>query len=335
MKIWVSIHTYNTYGGHTTLSLIGQYFASGQPNFGSAIRELDINIYFASGEGPKKTLESLHERFRLFIERLPAAKFYRKKAKFEVSYVSRLGDSRLIGYGPVKFDLFLSGAREIAGELSVIGRKLKRSDDFDFDGFSKWIRERLDSLPKGLEELEILKERLDAEAKAERDAMDEWEKLGIDWEDYHPQAREILDQPFYWDCTDDFAPNGNDTGADVLGLYAERKKRTKNLSGMKFLEGLIRGWGFDASQPSDDELLTVTTEEARIGLAFAQLKVDGVCEDAVCVAALDSIAQCRARMTTQHGDWALLDERLRTLDMLECKLNAPATPRLAAGAGHA
>ncbi len=321
MKIWVHIHTRTTYGGHSSFSLVGQYFESGQPDFGSAIREIDVNPYFVTPAEIVGSAESITDLYGRFIAGLPSRRYSRKKGKLELNYLSRLGDSRLVeSFGPPKLDVFVAAAKEAAEHLLNAGACLKRSDDFDFAAFTEWIRQRLDSLPKDTEELAALAERLAEEAKRARDAMDEWDKLGVDWEDYHPNARQILDNPFFWKCADDFAPHGNDTGADVLSLYSEWRGKSKRTPAAKFLDQLVRDWGMTTAYPSGDETMDIMWEEAKIGFAFAQLKIDGVCDESVRSAALDAISRCRTRTIEKHRDWELFDERIRMLDQLESKL---------------
>lgn len=321
MKIWVHVHTRTTYGGHSSFSLVGQYLESGQPDFGSAIREIDLNPYFVTPGEIIGSADSVTDLYGRFIATLPSRRFSRKKGKLELNYLSRLGDSRLVeGYGPPKLDVFVAAAKEVAEHLASTGDSLKRSDDFDSPAFLAWIQRRLDTLPTSSDELAALAERLGDEAKAVRDAMDEWKVLGIDWEDFHPKARQILDSPFFWGCTDDFAPHGNDTGADVLGLYSEWRRKTKSAPATTFLDQLMCDWGITAAYPSDDETMNVLWEEAKIGLAFAQLKIDGLCDEAVRSAALDALSRCRSRVIEKHRDWELFDERIRTLDQLETKL---------------
>lgn len=321
MKIWVNFHTYNSYGGHSSLSLVGQYFAADLPPMGSAIEEIDVHVYFKSSAGPKRTLESVFERYERFLPSLPEAKFFRKKAKLEISYLSRLGGSEVVnGYGPPKLEIFVAGAREIAGKLDMIREKLKPADDFRVEAFFEALRRKLDALPKDDNELVALKTVLDAQAAAERAAMDEWEKLGIDWDDFHPQSRVILNSPFFWSCTDEFSPNGNDTGADALGLFSDWRKSARRSPVAPFLAQLMRDWGVVVPPQEDDESMRTLWEEARIGLAFAQLKIDGFCDEAVRAHALEGIAECRSRIAEKHRDWALYDVRLRTLEIMEAKL---------------
>jgi uncharacterized protein YfeS len=321
MKIWVNIHTYNTYGGNPSLSLVGRYFQTGLPPVGTAIKEIDVHVYFSSSTGPTGSLESLFDRYEGFIKRLPSSTYFKTKAKLEINFLSGLGGSETVaGYGPPKLSLFVAGAKEIAGQFSLIPRKLKSSDDFQSDVFLGAICRKLESLPRTTDEFEALKVALDAENKKELESMDEWEKLGIDWEDYHPKSRTVLSSPYFWDCGDDFSPNGNDTGADVLAMYAEWRKRARKASGVSFLEKLMRDWGVVVPPPPVDEATITVCEESRIGLAFAQLKIDGFCEEPVRALALESISQCRQRMVEQHRDWPLLGERVRTLAVMEAKL---------------
>ena len=322
MEIWINIHTYNTYGGNPSLSLVGQYFQLNLPDFGPAINEFDIHVYFRSGNGPTKTLESIYDRYHLFIQSLPTAKFFRKKGKFEINFLSKLGNADVVsGFGPPKLELFISGAHEIAGTLSVISEKLKKRDPFAASAFLNEIHAKLVRLPKSPEEFTELQAQIKAALVKRNEAMSEWDKLGVDWADYHPRAREILDDVFYWDCVDDFAPNGNDTGADVLEMYREWRAGNKKRSAMVFFAELLQGWEV-AVPPQGDEFSTTTFAESAVGLAFAQLKLDGGCEEQVRSQALDSLAQQRQRVNALHRDWDLFEERMKTLDLLETKLKA-------------
>nr|HEX4313006.1 hypothetical protein [Kofleriaceae bacterium] len=99
-------------------------------------------------------------------------------------------------------------------------------------------------------------------------ADDPWATLGLDWSEFHPQAREILDDPFFWDSVDPNAPVGNDTGADVLAQYREwRQKRKSPANATQMVDALLASWSVgDSGQ---------TRDEAFIGLAFAQAMIDG------------------------------------------------------------
>jgi hypothetical protein len=318
MTIYVSARTYGA-GGGPALSWVGPFFAFRHPDFGTAIRELEVEVHFATPRVPGGDFKEIEDRYEAFLATLPTTKFHRKRATFELAYLSRIGDSRRVADSRADdLDLFVRGAQEMAAELAIIGPKLKRSDAFDFAAFSGWLRTRLAALPQTEAELRQLTERLAVEARSQAEAMDPWGRLDIDWDEYHPQARELLDDPFYWECANDFAPHGNDTGADILEFYRERGDRTQ--SGGQFLDGVLRDWGMDPMQPPDDPLMVPVWEDAKIAVAFAQLKIDATCEEAVRAGALDAIARCRTRIKAKHADWELLGERLQTLENMESKL---------------
>jgi len=320
LQITVSKRTYNSFGGDSSLSLIGRYLQSDLPRLGDGIREIEIAVCFQNSGPPKATLESMHARFAEYVRTLPATRFLRKKGRFELVYLSDLGDASLVNrFGPPRLQLFVDGARELATQLTILRSKVKPKDQFATAAFLEHVSSKIALLPASEEELTQLAEKLDSEARHQREAMDEWEKLGIDWDDYHPESRAILDDPFFWDCIDDFAPHGNDTGADVLAAYMETGRRP---SGVEFLDRLMRNWGMSLSPAADDPIEIATAEEAWIALAFAQVKMNVRIENVVRANALDAIAGCRARHERNHADWNLLPERLRTLDLLEKKLRA-------------
>jgi uncharacterized protein YfeS len=132
-----------------------------------------------------------------------------------------------------------------------------------------------------------------AQSKEKRLAEDAtkswWEVMEIDWHKFHPKARETLDDPFYWECGDDFAPHGNDTGADLLADYQKWIKRNPSTSPMVFLNRSFAGWGivpidWNITDESEVKNLVETkrmelavSNEAIIALAFAVLKVNGEC----------------------------------------------------------
>lgn len=320
MEISVSIHTYNTYGGHSSVSLVGEFFMLGIPIYGEGIRELDVHVYFQGGIA-KTSLESLYEQYHDFLKKLPSTKFYRKKQRFELNYVSKLGNSGTVsGFGPAKLGLFTEGAKEVAAELSLLKAKIKKSDDFQCEEFLSFISDKITQLPKSEDDFSKLLETIEVERARKLDAMDEWEKLGVDWIDFHGNSRKILDSTFFWDCAEDFSPNGNDTGADVLSLYQDWRKRNRRKPGMVFFDSLMTDWDVNLPPAENDEFSRDTYEQSIVGLAFAQLKVDGACDLDINRLALDAIESYRKRLATSHRDWDLYDERGRTLQLIEDKL---------------
>lgn len=106
--------------------------------------------------------------------------------------------------------------------------------------------------------------------EADRAVMSPWEQLGIDWRDYHPEARTILDDPFFWDCTNDFSPHGNDTGADLLDDYRKWLKRNPTGDPGTFYRNLLQSWelppeGLQADLEENDKVA--------VAIAFAEIKL--------------------------------------------------------------
>ena len=93
--------------------------------------------------------------------------------------------------------------------------------------------------------------------------------------------------------THDFAPHGNDTGADVLAFY--RKWRTKNThtDSTVFFRSLMEQWEVTVPPDPTDEYSTHTYEEAIVGLAFAELKLHACCSPEVADEALHTLARQR------------------------------------------
>src|SRR5581483_7953999 len=124
-----------------------------------------------------------------------------------------------------------------------------------------------------------------------------------DWIDFHPKAREVLDSPFYWECGNDFAPNGNDTGADVL--HGFRKWRMKNVRtpSRQFFQQLMRAW--EVNPKGNDDFSVQTFDQSAIGLAFAHLKFDAACPKWLKDTALAAVKRQRDILVAKHREWTL------------------------------
>ncbi len=110
MEFYVMAKSYNCYGGHTTLSPIGDFLLKGARNFGDGIRELTVTLHFRDSGPPKKTLEQLFERHNSYRSTLPKITFWKAKGKFEIDIASELMDgSRLEAFPSAVPDTFPAG----------------------------------------------------------------------------------------------------------------------------------------------------------------------------------------------------------------------------------
>lgn len=113
---------------------------------------------------------------------------------------------------------------------------------------------------------------------------DEWELAPAN---AHPKARAALTDDYFWDCTDDNSPFGNDTGADVLAFFREWRPSHARGKPLRFLGQLLRDWEvnddhWDVTDPAEvgrlvkqDKFSFQTRDEAIIALSFGQILLEG------------------------------------------------------------
>lgn len=316
MDFYVMAKSYNRYGGHTTLSRIGDFLLMGGGSFGDAIKEITVTLHFRDSGPARKTLEALLERHNSYRATLPKITYRRARFKVEIDIASELMDGQDWKPSPApSLPLFKQGVEEVIDAVGLLRKRFKKTDNFNFEAFISHCEAARKLIPNSEDALQDLAAKLKAADKAKRDAMSPWEKLGIDWEDFHPSARNILDDPFFWECTDDFSPNGNDTGADLLESYRDWLKMYKDGQPIKFLESLAKQWGYKDIGAMDEDI----RDEASIGLAFADIKLRATCDQQARQLALEAIGRQRAQAQAA-ATWSHRDERLKTLDKIEAKL---------------
>ena len=316
LEIYVGLCSYNSYGGHPTLSLLGAFLLLDAPDFGEAIRKIELILRVAHSGPPVKTLEEMYESFHANQATMPLVTYRRSKGRMEIAVASAILDGRDWDRSRgLSLDLFRRGFDEVIQAMSLMKKRLKASDAFDLDAFLAYCEAGRKRIPGSEADLQQLAAGMEAAARARHDAMTAWEKLAIDWEDFHPEARSILDDPFFWDCIDDFSPNGNDTGADLLESYRDWLKGRRNPEPMRFFERFAKECGYESHQAMEQ----ASSGEASIGLAFAEFKLRGQCDDEIRSLALASIE--RQRMEAEESvDWSAREERLKTLEMVKLKL---------------
>jgi uncharacterized protein YfeS len=318
MQFSVMARTYNTYGGHSTLSLISGFLLGDAGDFGSAVSELTVTFHFPHTGQALSSLEQLYADFHANRQSLPKVVFRRKRGQASIDIASELLDGKdWEQRRGLSLPLFKAGVAETIAALELLKNRLTAKDDFHLAAFLAHCNEARSRLPSTVEDLAALADECKKRQAAGYAAMSPWERLGIDWRDFHPDARKHLDDPFFWECSNDFAPNGNDTGADLLAEYREWLRRNPSGDPIKFYQGLIRRWGFPP-QPSSDLDRTVM-DEAAVALAFAEFKLRADCRPAVAALARTAIQRQR-QQAMEAVNWPHQEERLKSLDRLEAKL---------------
>jgi uncharacterized protein YfeS len=320
MDIEVYWHEYGSYGGRSGYCLIGDFLALDAPSFGSGIELIELHPNLRPSHTPKKPDKGLRTYLE-FLDTLPAYHFLRKKCKLKVEYVSQASKGLDGRNGVYTNEWFTQNYREVKLGLAGLSSRVRAKDDFDITAFLNWVDAKEAQIPATIESFTPLYESIMDRRRKKFGAMDEWDILGIEWEDYHANARALLNTPYFWDCTNEFSPHGNDTGADILALFGRWRKRNRVESSESFLGKILSDWEVSPSPADDDDFSINTHDDAVIGLAFAHLKIDGACPSWCQAAAIEAIGRQRDRLNSRHREWDSYEDKLRRLELLESKLN--------------
>jgi uncharacterized protein YfeS len=146
---------------------------------------------------------------------------------------------------------------------------------------------------------------------------------GISRQTSHPRFIELASADFYYDCTDDFSPFGNDDGHDVLfsleDWYRDGGRSTKIV---QFLNHLLVDWGLGVpknlfranpdvieswlSEDGMNETFLLSECRACVATAFGQLKITGEVDPKIVLESLVAIS-CQLYMNERarriYPDW--------------------------------
>jgi hypothetical protein len=281
-----------TYGGSGSIDLLGEFLVEGLAPVGGAVDRIEVDFLLtASPRAPRgddvdvqALLDALgeaageevgtgpdhadwgrsHEAER---QKGPSLVFRRSARRVDVRLVSSLSELDVFGREPHP-ETFGRAARELVAGLDPLQQRAKTSDELDLPALTAHLNARIALLPEIEDELLSALETLSA-ARTERwAAMSPWDRLDVDWSLFAPEARTILDHPFYWDPADDDAPHGDDTGADLLADFLEQRPEDP----LVFMEQQARDRGYESlshlgqHEAEERDALLVAT-------AFAQLKL--------------------------------------------------------------
>lgn len=125
----------------------------------------------------------------------------------------------------------------------------------------------------------------------------EEEKYGIDIDNAHPRAIELIPEEFFWSCIDELAPFGSDEGDTALAEYRDWRKENLNSPTIECLKWVIESVGEMNFQDYNQSLLDLkkvkkqiddddfddhqyifTLDISVIATGFAQLVDEGIIE---------------------------------------------------------
>lgn len=158
------------------------------------------------------------------------------------------------------------------------------------------------------------------------------EEIGLHPKTSHPHFVEHFTDDFYYDCSDDYAPFGNDNGSDAYGMLVEHIKDNIKKLGLVFAnvnvavfpKELVNSYEFSFFAPENldvdyieqflknptteivegitSEDLLFTIDETIIGVAFGQIKITGTLQDRLRCYVVNSIKRLEiARKLLGHN----------------------------------
>jgi uncharacterized protein YfeS len=324
-----SVHyvAYGEYGGSLSLSPIGSFLGWTMRDSDFGLSELEVTIYFDRRRRIPGDTDEDYAQFVTYLHKLPKTKFEAAKRKLSVQYRSELKPVKeVLDAGELVPGVFRDALAEVISVLAAIEPKLRKKAGLNFPAFVEAAQRAAQSLPKTDGALRKLVEEASEREQALFAALPWDQQLDIDWSEFHPEAKTLLSNPFYWDCVDDNAPHGNDTGADLLELFTAWRARNKKTSPLRFLDRTLEEWGFGAALPAAPRATTdlpratieLTQDEAAIALAFAMIKLEGACDAPTCAKALDAIKRQSDERTV--ATWNSPKERRTALKTMRRKL---------------
>lgn len=312
MDISVCQKTHNTYGGSLLFSPVGDLLTARLGDYGSGVESIDLIACLPHRERKfLPTLGGLFDQHHEFLKTLPYVAFRRKLKRVEMSFRSEhfFAEDEEVGRPSAK--KYSVAAEEVAAALPLLKKRIKPTDDFDVERFLADASRVLTTKIGSLKEWHRIQRKAAKKRLAIRATKSPWELLEIDWSEYHPKARGILDDPFFWEGADDLAPHGNDTGFDVLEGFKDWDKRNRTRPPMQFFDLLLKEWGLEPMNWSimdeatvlnlekADSILLGLCNEAAIALAFAVLKRRAKCPPDIVRMALAALA--RTAILVKHS----------------------------------
>lgn len=337
MKISVSAQSYDTCGGNASISPVGEFLTRYVRAIEPADLVVEVCACFDTRLKPRRTLESMQSDFRLMLGGLPRVTYSPKRNGMDLSFaVDGWLAEDAMHPGGARRDIFAAMCAPIADAMrtAIAGHKKLRTV-VAVPALNSALDAALANLPATEDAWQAFLAEEEARAAAEVAPMNPWDLLDIDWSYYHADARQRLDDPLYWDCVDDDAPHGNDTGADVLAMFRAWRKRNKAKPAARFLPWLIKEWGIEdrvaalshkhlTTWVRNDEITLELIDQAAIALAFAQLKLEATVDAEAAATALASIDRQRDPMVHAQFGWTPRPEREARLRQMQAVLVAAA-----------
>jgi uncharacterized protein YfeS len=317
--------SYRSWGGGYPVSMIGPLLEDACSSGECGLDTLYVTVCFPSwglGEPPFEGPSPFANQYL----GLPKVRWERGRRRLSVRYESQAEPlHELAGGHPPSVSALRQIIRELAAVIRNVQRRLLKSG---LDPAP--LLAAIESLPPRVPEtgLEEWSRRIWEKQAEERLRLPWWEALGVDWRDYHPSARELLDDPLFWSKSDDLSPHGNDTGGDLLPQFRAWRRRHRAEDPIDFLPLILRRFecepewrcrplsAWDTAVEQD----IVTHDQAVLALAFGVIKLEGSCPSSVRQAALDAIARQLDPRVHEVFGWTVPPEFRAALEKMRAVL---------------
>lgn len=343
MKLTIMENSFNSYGGSVVFKPLEALVYLEAKDFGSALSEIIMTLQFNCSlpfeqQKVNRSLRSSYDKF-IHSTAKPKRTFRRKKAELDIStkadfvsseeFFPKSKDDYKTWNETYFRDWNLHALNILKAEFGASKNKFKSTDDFDFDACLAWLDSLSEKLPTTKSEADFLIAACKRHLMVERSKLSDWELLGEDWSDYHETARVLIPFPELWSITNDLAPNGNDTGADVIHFFQDKKsdiQKSKDKGKAIFTREWESMWGESVPNPNGnyDGLALNDYRKFVVGFAFSYLKHLGCCPEWLKIEALKHIAAYQAFTEREYSEWEYMEE-LKTLNkiMISCLEKAP------------
>ncbi len=239
MKIFYFVRAYNRYGPGATHGPVASFLEHMIVDDDFGLAELLVVANFATALPASETLEGIHETFHRWLASLPNVKHEARKRKLTIEFESKIGLAEdVLKNGPADPELFRAALNELNQVLDTLKRQLRSKPGLRFAGLVAAVARGRSLLPEAADSIVTLCELYDQERRIALVMMPWWEKFGIDWADYHANAKSLLDDPLFWNPTDDNA-------FDVLAGFKKWRPKNRRASALNFLDSLFQSWGID------------------------------------------------------------------------------------------
>jgi uncharacterized protein YfeS len=332
MKIDLGVQSFDSHGGDPSVSPVGEFLTRYLREVEPKGLEVDMTACFRTKDVPKRARGGWYADFETHLATLPSVRYQPKKNRLEIRFVSQLWAEDAMEFGDPRLPVFTALLPEVAAALAdAIANHKKLRTEVSLPTLAAALAAAQAQRPVTAAQFAQFLAEEEQRAAAHVATLSPWDLLGIDWSEFHPQARERLADPFFWDCTDEHAPHGNDTGADILEAFRTWRRRNRDTPAAGFLPVILKRWEFaDPVERSlrtpmaqwkrkDEDALTLY-DEATVAVAFAQLKLEAQCDADVAEAARQSLARQLDPAVHAHFGWEADPEREGRLRAMQAVL---------------